>query len=116
VAAVLAGARTTAAAAGERVIAQWEYAREFYVILDGEVEVRSGDRPLGTLGPGEFFGELAALEWGAGYGYPRTASVAATTAVRLLVLPGRVLNDLVRDAPTVSERIRAAMRDRLSAT
>jgi glutamate/tyrosine decarboxylase-like PLP-dependent enzyme len=115
VAAVLAAARTSGAAPRERVITQWEYAREFYVILEGEVVVRSGQGPLATLGPGDFFGELGALEWGAGYGYPRTASVAARTPVRLLVLPGQVLNDLVRDAPTVGDRIRAAMRDRLSA-
>jgi hypothetical protein len=32
---------------------------------------------------GEFFGELAALDWGAGYGYTRLATVIATSAARL---------------------------------
>ena len=35
-----------------------------------------GER-IARLGPGEFFGEIAALDWGAGFGYPRIAQVVA---------------------------------------
>jgi aromatic-L-amino-acid/L-tryptophan decarboxylase len=62
--------------------------REFYVILEGTADVRTAEEHLAHLGPGDFFGELAALDWGASFGYPRLASVIATSPARLLVLPG----------------------------
>jgi aromatic-L-amino-acid/L-tryptophan decarboxylase len=65
------------------------------------------------LGPGDFFGELAALDWGASYGYPRLASVIATTPARLLALPGGRCNTLVRDVPGFGDQIRHAVRERL---
>jgi glutamate/tyrosine decarboxylase-like PLP-dependent enzyme len=111
---VLAAAAERRVGAGEAVVQEWEYAREFYVILEGAVDVHSGPRRLVDLGPGEFFGELAAMEWGADFSYPRTASVTATSPLRLLVLPGAALNDLVRDVPSVAEQIRRAVRERVA--
>jgi glutamate/tyrosine decarboxylase-like PLP-dependent enzyme len=99
--------------AGQSIVSQWEFAREFYVILEGKVSVRSGGRELRRMGPGEFFGELAALDWGAGYGYPRTASVTSQSQVRVLVLPGIMLNELAREDETFGAAIRAAMKERL---
>jgi aromatic-L-amino-acid decarboxylase len=101
------------AAVGEAIVRQWDPTREFYVVLEGTAEVRTGDRHLADLGPGDFFGELAALEWGASFGYPRLASVIATSQVRLLVLPGASFNTLVRDVPGFGDRIRRAVRERL---
>jgi CRP-like cAMP-binding protein len=66
-----------------------------------------------ALGPGDFFGELAALDWGAGYGYPRLASVVATTRARLRVVPSERLNELAARVPEVQAAIRAAVRERL---
>ena len=37
--------------------------RDLYVILSGTVEVLADGQTLATLGPGEFFGELAAIDW-----------------------------------------------------
>jgi aromatic-L-amino-acid/L-tryptophan decarboxylase len=99
---------------GAPIASAWEFAREFYVILEGTVTVTSDGRELRSMGPGEFFGEVAALDWGAGFGYPRTASVLASSVTRLLVLPGELLNELVRDAPAFGEVIRRAMADRVS--
>jgi CRP-like cAMP-binding protein len=67
------------------------------------------------LGPGDFFGELAALDWGAGYGYPRLATVVAESDVRLLVFSEGTLAELVRTLPSVETRIRAAVQERLAA-
>ncbi len=58
-------------------------------------------------------GELAALEWGASFSYPRLATVLATSPVRVLTLPGPFFNELVRDTPSVGATIRAAVRERL---
>jgi hypothetical protein len=102
-----------AAEAGEAIVRQWDPTREFYVVLEGTAEVRTAERFLAELGPGDFFGELAALEWGASFGYPRLASVIATSPARLLVLPGASFNTLVRDVPGFGDRIRSAVRERL---
>jgi CRP-like cAMP-binding protein len=57
------------------------------MILAGEVELikRVGDEPrhIGTLGPGEYFGEMALLGR-----RPRSATTRAASSLDLLVLPG----------------------------
>ena len=102
--------------AGETVIEQWAGTRSFYVILAGSVEIEIGGERVRELGPGQFFGELAALDWGAGFGYVRTANVNARSAARLLVLTPAVLGELVSAAPDVERQIRAAVRERLRPT
>jgi aromatic-L-amino-acid decarboxylase len=101
------------AAAGGAIVRQWDPSREFYVILEGTADVRTAEEHLAHLGPGDFFGELAALDWGASFGYPRLASVIATSPARLLVLRGARFNTLVRDVPGFGDRIRRAVRERL---
>jgi len=101
------------AVAGDQVVRQWDPSREFYVLLEGTVEVRTEERHLADLGQGDYFGELAALDWGASFGYPRLASVIATSEVRLLVFPGASFNTLVRDVPGFGDEIRRAVRERL---
>jgi aromatic-L-amino-acid decarboxylase len=101
------------AEAGQTIVRQWDTSREFYVILDGTAEVRTRERHLTDLGRGNYFGELAALDWGASFGYPRLASVIATSPVRLLVFPGASFNTLVRDVPAFGDEIRRAVRERL---
>ena len=100
-------------AAGETVIQQWQGTRHFYAILDGRVEMHTDGGVTGAAGPGEFFGELAALDWGAGFGYARTATVIATAPTRLIVLTPGVFGELVRRAPSVETRVRAVARERL---
>ena len=101
------------AAVGEPIVRQWDTSREFYVVLEGTAEVRTADRHLADLGPGDYFGELAALDWGASFGYPRLASVLATSPLRLLVFPGASFNTLVRDVQAFGDEIRRAVRERL---
>jgi len=98
---------------GQTVIDRWQGTRSFYLILAGTVEIRIGEERVRELGPGEFFGELAALDWGAGFGYVRTATVIACDEVRLLALSPGVLHELMRSAPEVDRQIRAAVRERL---
>ena len=106
-------AKERTAGPGDVVVKQWDQSKEFFVLLDGSVEVRAGHRTVAIREPGDFFGELAALDWGAGFGYPRLASVVARSPVRLLTLtPGR-FNELVRTIPKFGGRIRRAVRERL---
>jgi CRP-like cAMP-binding protein len=67
--------------AGKHLLNEGDYAYEFMAIEEGEAEVvRQGER-VATLGPGEFFGEIALLEKTL-----RTASVIALTPMRLVTL------------------------------
>jgi aromatic-L-amino-acid/L-tryptophan decarboxylase len=99
---------------GEAVTTRWGGGRDFYVLLEGGVEVVVDGEVVRTLASGGFFGELAALDWGAGYGYTRLATVSATSPSRLLVVPPDVFNRLVAEVPALEERIREAARERLA--
>ena len=110
---VSALARVREAARGERIVEQWTTSREFFVVLDGAVDVFIDDEQVNTLAAGDFFGEFAALDWAAGYTYPRLASVVAAEALRLLVFPDGALNTLVQEFPAVDTVIRAALHERL---
>lgn len=74
------------AKAGEVIIKENDQAAGFFIISEGEVEVVRGDegsspQHLATLGPGEFFGEMALFE-----GFPRSATVRATKDTELLAM------------------------------
>ena len=110
---VAALASERSAQPGETVVAQWGSERDFFVIVDGTADVYVGDEHVRSLGPGEFFGELAALDWGAGYGYSRLATVVAGSPLRLLVFPDGALAELLQ-VPDVERQIRAAVQERLA--
>ena len=98
--------------AGETVVRQWDVDRDFYVVLEGEADVTTGERHLTTLRAGDFFGELGALDWGASFGYPRLATVTARTKLDLLVLTDAELAEIMRSFPQVADRVRAAAAKR----
>ena len=110
----LAGwAREQRVPVGDDVVEAWDAARDFFVVLEGAAAVARNGREVARLGPGDFFGEIAALDWGAGYGYARSATVTATEPMRLLVLGPAHLNRLVAEAPSVAQRIERAVRERM---
>jgi len=74
--------------------------QEFFVITEGEAEVRRKGRRRGVLGPGDFFGEIALIDRS-----PRTATVTATTPLRFFVLTRRTFLSLLDDNPAVERKI-----------
>ncbi len=110
---VIRSARELTAVAGDTVVRRWHGSRHFYVIVEGTVEIRGLDGPLRELHHGDFFGELAALDWGAGFGYARTADVVASSPARLLVLAPATLGELIRRAPRLEATLRATARERV---
>ena len=106
--------RRRVVAAGDTVVRQWEVDRDFYLLLEGDADVFSQGRLLTTMQAGDFFGELAAMDWGASFGYPRLATVRARTDLVLLVLSDAELAGLMASAPAVDRRIRAAAAVRAS--
>jgi glutamate/tyrosine decarboxylase-like PLP-dependent enzyme len=101
------------AAAGETIVAQGDSSREFYVVVEGQLDVIVDGERVRSLGPGDFFGELAALDWGAGYGYPRLATVVATTPARVRSISSEHLNELAAEASELRAALRKAVRERL---
>jgi CRP-like cAMP-binding protein len=82
---------------------------EFIVVLEGEIEVRKGDRVVASRGPGSYVGEIALLD-----NRPRTATVVAKTPVVIEVIGRREFRTLLADAPELSEEIMSTMAQRLS--
>jgi CRP-like cAMP-binding protein len=95
--------------AGTELTTEGALAHEFFVIEDGAAEVRRDGERIGELGPGDFFGEIGLLETDR-----RTASVVATTPLTVVVMFQREFRRMERDLPEVAERVRAAVRARLS--
>jgi len=98
---------------GAVVIHRWTATRDLYVVLDGRAEVRLDDGRTIDLASAEVFGEIAAIDWGAGFRYARTATVVAVTPLRLLVIPASAIPDLLADLPIVRERLDRTARERL---
>ena len=94
---------------GEELASEGRFAHEFFVIEDGAAEVRQNGGRIGELGPGDFFGEIGLLET-----ERRTASVVALTPMRVIVMAQREFASMESEMPAVAERIRAAIRARLS--
>lgn len=68
--------------ADHRIVSEGMAGMDFFIILEGIAEVMKDGRVVATLQPGDFFGEVAALDDG-----PRTASVRTDTRLRCLGLP-----------------------------
>jgi CRP/FNR family cyclic AMP-dependent transcriptional regulator len=82
--------------------------REFFVIIDGEADVTRNGRRVATCGPGDFFGEIALLE-----NVKRTATVTATTPLRIFVVTGRSFRSLLDDVPSVERKVLRALAHRV---
>ncbi len=89
------------APAGGTLVRQGDFGYEFMVIEEGTVEViRNGER-IDTMGPGDFFGELAVLDDGA----QRNASIVATSVVRGFRLSAHDMRVVRERMPLVAEQI-----------
>jgi CRP-like cAMP-binding protein len=95
--------------AGRTLCKQGQVGREFFVIVDGQVEVTRDGRPVRRSGGDEFFGEIALLEE-----VPRTATVTAKTPVRANVLTSKDFRTLVKDSPTVERKVLRSLAQRLA--
>ena len=93
---------------GRILCEQGTIGREFFLIVSGEASVRRNGRKIATLGPGQYFGELALLDR-----RPRSATVASETEMDLLVLGQRQFNGVLDTVPALSRKMLAAMATRL---
>ncbi len=85
---------------GRDITVQGSAGREFMIIVEGEASVRRNGRLIATLGPGDYFGELAVIA-----GVPRTATVTAETAMVVDVLNRRELSSLLDESPRIARKV-----------
>jgi CRP-like cAMP-binding protein len=79
------------------------------VIEDGTADVIRDGKRIRTIGPGDFFGEIGLLE-----SQRRTASVVATSAMRLIVMTSRDFSSMRSEMPHIAEEIRKEIEERLA--
>jgi len=96
------------ASAGRVLTQEGEPGCAFYLIENGMAAVTRQGRRLTTLGPGSFFGEMALLDRG-----PRTATVTADTAMKLLAFDEGGFAALLGKAPAVARKILEVVAERL---
>lgn len=115
VAALLRNASERRVHPGETLIEQWDTSRDFFVVLDGTFRVFDGDQVVGVVEVEDFVGELAALDWGAGYGAIRMARVEALTHGTVLVVSPAHLRDALVECAAARDLVERTARDRLAA-
>ena len=93
---------------GQVLVTEGRTGREFFLILDGRAIVRRNGRKVATLGPGQYFGELALIDR-----KPRSATVEAASAMKLLVLGQREFAGLLETLPGVAAKLLTGLAQRL---
>ena len=93
---------------GERILRQGLTGSGFFVIIEGECEVRVDGELRATLGRGDFFGEVSIL-----LGEPPVADIVARSGVRVIVLAGPQVESFLVSHPKVMYRMLQAQARRL---
>jgi CRP/FNR family transcriptional regulator, cyclic AMP receptor protein len=82
--------------------------REFVILVQGEADVVRKGKVVNELGPGDFVGEIALVS-----GKPRTATVRTRGHARVLVVGASGFRALMRDVPSLQDKVLAAVTARL---
>lgn len=95
---------------GKTVVAKDDFGHAIYAIESGTADVLSEGGKVATLGPGDLFGEIAVVASGR-----RTASVVATSPMKLIVLFKRDVWALERNSPDTAAEFRRLIAERQAA-
>jgi CRP/FNR family transcriptional regulator, cyclic AMP receptor protein len=79
-----------------------------YLLLDGEVGIFARDKPVGTIRPGQIFGEMASIDQG-----PRTGTALARSACRVIALDHRQMRIALGKYPEFALMLLSVMIGRL---
>ena len=93
---------------GKTLVQQGQTGHEFFAIIDGKANVVRDGKKIATLGPGDYFGEMALLDR-----EPRSASVVAAGDMDLIVLGQREFAGVIDAVPSMAHKLLTAMARRL---
>lgn len=97
----LAKSSTIECISGDRVLKKGNVARNMFIVLSGTLEVRDGDRVIGTMTVGDVFGEIAFL-----LGTPRVADVyAVSDDVKILSLSESKIRKIIDSDPEIAAKL-----------
>jgi CRP-like cAMP-binding protein len=85
---------------GRKLAAEGARGREFFAIVEGQVELTKKGKQVTTLGPGEYCGEFALIVGG-----PRLTTATAKTPVRAFILTDRHFKELLKTHPGVELKV-----------
>lgn len=94
-------------AEGKIVIREGGYSNDFYVIDEGTAKVEREGEAVAELGPGDVFGEQGLLEQ-----QPRSASVVATSPMRLIKIEHWELSRMKQSMPEVVNELKRKVEQR----
>ena len=93
---------------GEHIVEEGLLGETLFVILEGQARVVRGGKKVGQVLPGDFFGELSAIDGGA-----RTASVIAETPLVALRLFRHTLVGMLRREPLLTVKLMQGIARRI---
>ena len=96
------------AEAGSELTDQGRPGQTAYVILEGTASIEVGGASINTVGPGDMVGEMALIDH-----RPRTATVRATTDMRLLAFDATRFRRLLDEMPKAQVRVMEQLVERL---
>ena len=98
---------------GETICREGEEGDSLYIVISGELEVRTGSeedkRVINRMGPGDFFGEIPLLT-----GETRTATVTVVRDARLLSIDRHAFEAFIRKSAKMLEHLSKVMAQRLA--
>jgi CRP/FNR family transcriptional regulator, cyclic AMP receptor protein len=100
-------AETDEFAEGQVVVKEGGYSNHFFAIEDGTVKVERGGEHIADLGPGDVFGEQGLLEK-----QERSATVTATSRLRVIKIEHWELSRMRKTMPEVVEELQRKVEER----
>jgi CRP/FNR family transcriptional regulator, cyclic AMP receptor protein len=100
-------AETDEFAEGQEVVREGGYSNHFFAIEEGTAKVERGGEHIADLGPGDVFGEQGLLER-----QERTATVTATSRLRVIKIEHWELSRMRKTMPEVVEELQRKVEER----
>ena len=96
--------------AGKTLITQGEPGRQFFIVVEGSVDViKDGEKLPELRGGSEIFGEISLVS-----GSPATATVTTASPVRALVIAPIPFRSLLDSSPAIQRRVLMSFSERLA--
>jgi len=108
ISAICAVAQESGFQPGQIIVTQGTPGQAFYLILEGQVEIIRDGQPLGTFGPGDFFGEMSLLDQA-----PRSATIKALEATNCLMLSSWDFKAVLESHPSIAIKLLEVLSRRL---